>query len=41
MFECTRLTLIFHISGNFGGRGGKAGGQGGRNPPFQKQKLKQ
>jgi U6 snRNA-associated Sm-like protein LSm4 len=26
--------------GNFGGRAGKAGGQGGRNPPFQKQKPK-
>ncbi|XP_023021618.1 U6 snRNA-associated Sm-like protein LSm4 [Leptinotarsa decemlineata] len=27
--------------GNFGGRGSKPGGPGGRNPPFQKQKPKQ
>ncbi|CAG9825074.1 unnamed protein product [Phaedon cochleariae] len=27
--------------GNFGGRTGKPGNQGGRNPPFQKQKPKQ
>lgn len=41
----SRVALVHVLSlfvGNFGGgRGNKPGGQGGRNPPFQKQKPKQ